>query len=168
MTEPIETNSPDTTGPETAMPTAPKRNPFSGLLTIVVVFALGGFVLMRSGILGGVAETPDFMPVSTDLSVVDLKSARPVVVVVTADWCPPCQNLKRTSLADESVRALLTDRAQSVMLDATNTGSVSQTLGQLGVRLLPTTVVLRDGRPVARLEGYANPGAYLAWLESKL
>lgn len=169
MTQHTDDHAADTASTPTPAPKPkPGRGPLSGLFTLVVVFALGGFVLMRSGLVGGVAQTPEFMPVSTDLSAIDFTSPTPVVVVVTADWCPPCQTLKRTTLTDESVRAFLTERAQTVMLDATDTNRVADTLGQLGVRLLPTTVVLHDGKPVAKLEGFAKPDAYLAWLQGKL
>ncbi|MCW5756370.1 MAG: thioredoxin fold domain-containing protein [Phycisphaeraceae bacterium] len=148
-----------------SQPMASKRKPVVGLLVMVVVFVLVGIMLARGG---SVAQTPEFMPTLTDLSSVNLTGGQPVVVVVTADWCPPCQTLKRTTLADDAVRALLSERTQAVMLDATDSGKANDALGQLDIRVLPTTVVIREGRPVARLEGYAKPDAYLAWLQGKL
>ena len=151
---------------------AARRPPVTGLAAIVIVFVLGGFLLARmGGSGGGTASTPQYMPVTTDIGSVSFdagKAGTPVVAVVTADWCPPCQELKRTTLTNQRVRALLVNNAQPVMIDGTDTAKASDTLQRLGVRVFPSTVVLRDGKPVAMLEGFANPDKYLAWLESHL
>jgi len=138
----------------------------NGVLLAAAV-GLVALAVMR-GVFAGVADAPPYLPVATDLNAMDLSSDRPVVAVVTADWCPPCQHLKRTSLADAQVERLLTDRAQSVMLDATDTNRVQRTLGMLGVRAFPSTVIIRGGEPVAMLEGYAGPEKFHAWLSSHL
>ncbi len=132
--------------------TPPKR-PVAGIFATVAIFALAGLLLFRMVLGGSVAPTPEFMPTTTNLASLQLSEDKPVVAIVTADWCPPCQALKKNALADERVVAFLSAEAQAVMIDGTDTGAASETLQQLGVRVFPSTVVMRDGQPVATLEG---------------
>lgn len=153
---------------DTTPPAAPVRRPVASVFITLVIFAASGLLLARMIMGGATAETPEFMPVTTSLSSVSFEAGTPVVAVVTADWCGPCQELKRTTLREDRVRAVLTDRSQPVMIDGTDTQVAMPTLEQLGVRAFPSTVILRDGKPVAMLEGYANADKYLAWLEEHL
>ncbi|MEQ8316689.1 MAG: thioredoxin family protein [Phycisphaerales bacterium] len=154
--------------PATMISTRPGRAIGSIIFTVAILIA-AGLLLARMGMGGGQAEAaPEFMPVTTDLSSVVLSGDQPVVAVVTADWCGPCQELKRTTLSDERVRSLLANRSQPVIIDGTDTKIAMPTLEQLGVRAFPSTVVLEDGKPVAMLEGYASADKYLAWLEQQL
>lgn len=69
----------------------------------------------------------------------------PVVVVVSAAWCGPCKSYKPAlaKIADE--------RALSVMeIDA---GNAKELLAELGVRAVPTTIVLKGGVEVLRKTG---------------
>lgn len=144
------------------------RRPVAQVIILVAIFAATAFLFLRFG--GDAAPAPDveFMPTTTDLASLEFSDAQPVVAVVTADWCGPCQELKRSTLSDDRVRALLEAKAQPVMIDGTDTSAAMSTLQQLGVRAFPSTVVLRDGRPVAMLEGYATADKYVAWLEANL
>lgn len=90
---------------------------------------------------------------------------RPVLAVVTADWCPPCQALKRGALADERVAAFISGNAIPVYVDA---DANAQEAAALGVSSIPASVVIRDGVIVARTGGAAGAGDYLAWLRGAL
>ena len=147
---------------------APRSRSLAGVLATLAILLVGGVLLVRVAGFGGAASTPEFMPVTTDLSSMSFEADTPVVAVITADWCGPCQQLKRTTLSDEGVRGFLVDHAQPVMIDGTDSNEAMPTLERLGIRVFPTTVVLRDGQPVARLEGFVGPEQYLAWLESQL
>lgn len=141
----------------------------AGLFFSFAILIAAGLLLARMVVSSGPpAPPPEFMPVMTDLSALTLEGDRPVVAVVTADWCGPCQELKRTTLSDERVVSLLADRSQPVMIDGTDTQVAMPTLQQLGVRAFPSTVVLENGKPVAMLEGYADADKYLQWLEAQL
>lgn len=144
------------------------RKSFGGVIAAIVIIAAAGLLMARMFIGGGTAQTPEFMPVTTDLASVSFEGDKPVVAVVTADWCPPCQELKRNALSDQRVQDLLASKAQPVMIDGTSTETAMPTLELLGVRAFPSTVVLRDGQPVAMLEGNASAEKYLAWLEGQL
>lgn len=151
----------------TQTPTKP-RKAITGLVATVAILVVGSLLVVRMGFGGGTAASPEFMPVTTNLASMTFDKGTPVVAVVTADWCGPCQNLKRTTLADERVRDLLSSRAQPVMIDGTSTEAAMPTLQKLGIRAFPSTVIVRDGQPVAMLEGYASADKYLAWLEQQL
>lgn len=144
------------------------RKPIAGIFATVAIFAVAGLLLARMGWGGGTAPTPEFMPVTTNLASIAFENDKPVVAVVTADWCGPCQHLKRDTLSDDRVRDLLASKSQPVMIDGTSTEAAMPTLQQLRVRAFPSTVIVRDGQPVAMLEGYADAEKYLAWLEEQL
>ena len=110
---------------------------------------------------------PEFMPTTTNLASMQFANDKPIVAIVTADWCPPCQALKKNALADERVVEFLLSETQAVMIDGTDTALASETLQQLGVRVFPSTVVVRNGEPVATLEGNMSADRYLAWLEGQ-
>ncbi|MEQ8843488.1 MAG: thioredoxin fold domain-containing protein [Phycisphaerales bacterium] len=154
----MESQSPEHTSPR----------PRAGVLVSIVIVVVAGLLLGRMVLGGGASSTPEYMTTTTDLASVALVPDRPTVVVVTADWCGPCQALKRGALSDERVEALLTSKAQTVMIDATDGSKASTTLERLRIRVFPTTVVLSDGRPVASIEGNMPADRYLAWLESQL
>ena len=140
-----------------------------GIAASAAIVIAAGVLLVRMLVGGGgVAPNPDSMPVTTDLSSVAFQTNKPIVAIVTADWCGPCQELKRSTLSDERVQRLLADQGQPVIIDGTDTSAAMPTLERLGVRAFPSTVVLRDGQPVAMLEGYASADKYLAWLEGQL
>ncbi|MEO1008047.1 MAG: thioredoxin family protein [Planctomycetota bacterium] len=156
--EPIESNA-----------TPPRGKSPLGVVFVVAAIAIGAAILFR-GFGGQAAPTPEYLPVTTDLASVDLSGDMPVVAVVTADWCGPCQKLKKDSLADEGVRTYLEGNARTVMIDGTDTNdpTVRASLEALQVTAFPSTIVLRDGKPAAMLRGYAGPEKYRGWLEANL
>jgi len=154
--------------PPSAQASSKPRKSAGSLVATIVIIAIAGLLLARMLVGSDTAQTPEFMPVTTDLASVAFEGDKPVVAVVTADWCSPCQELKRNALSDQRVQHLLASKAQPVMIDGTSTETAMPTLEKLGVRAFPSTVVLRDGRPVAKLEGNASADRYLAWLEAHL
>lgn len=90
---------------------------------------------------------------------------RPVLAVVTADWCPPCQALKRGALSDARVTAFITEHTIPVYVDADAHGVEA---GSLGVSSIPASVVIRDGVIVARTGGAVGAEEYLAWLKGAI
>lgn len=130
----------------------------------MVVSLVGVLVLVRMLGGGGVAPTPAVF--KDDLSIamagkLSDESGKPVLAFFTADWCGPCQVLKRTSLVDPRVEELIKKRMLAVYIN----GDQQRELVALArVRGYPATMVLIQGKEVARVEGVLRPDEYLNWL----
>ncbi|WP_288132782.1 thioredoxin [Microbulbifer sp.] len=72
---------------------------------------------------------------------------RPVVVDVWAEWCEPCKQLMPV------LEKLANEYAGQFLLAKLNADTEQALAGQLGVRSLPTVMVLKDGQPV---DGFAG------------
>lgn len=133
------------------------------LLAIAVLMAIVIFLAIRVG--GSTAETPEVFASTAGASLSSVietsrNEGRPVFALVTADWCPPCQQYKRTTLADESVQRMLRDRAIPFYIDADTQQGDLRTLSSLGldVRGIPTTVIISGGNIVANPTGVQSKG----------
>jgi protein disulfide-isomerase len=89
------------------------------------------------------------------------ETGKPVLAFFTADWCGPCQVLKRTSLVDPRVEALIDERMIAVYIDG---DAERELVARARVRGYPATMVLIQGKEVARVEGVLGPDEYLNWL----
>ncbi len=89
-------------------------------------------------------------------------SGRPVFALVTADWCPPCQQLKRTTLTDPGVTQWLRENTHPVYIDVSTRSTPEAE--RLEARFLPTMVLLRDGQVVSRTTGAMGTKDMLAFL----
>lgn len=72
---------------------------------------------------------------------------RPVVVDFWADWCEPCKQLMPV------LEKLAKEYDGQFLLAKVNADTEQMLAGQLGVRSLPTVMVLKDGQPV---DGFAG------------
>ncbi|MCC5785173.1 MAG: thioredoxin family protein [Phycisphaerales bacterium] len=133
------------------------------LLAIVVLFTLVIFITVRIG--GSTAATPEvFAEAASETLAAAIERSRtegrPVFALVTADWCPPCQTYKRTTLADESVQQMLRERSIPFYIDADTQQDDLRTLSSLGldVRGIPATVIIADGKIVAHPSGVQSKG----------
>ncbi|RMH09856.1 MAG: DUF255 domain-containing protein, partial [Planctomycetota bacterium] len=91
-----------------------------GLIVLGLVF--WSLVLPR---LGGVAPKPGIFERELTLSAAldeSERTGRPVLAVVTADWCGACQALKRGALSDPEVEALVKASFVPVYIDADRAG----------------------------------------------
>lgn len=140
-----------------------RMKPIAGV--IAVVGALAAFSFFRGG---GVAPKPEVFASSTDLATA-LKasgaSGKPVLALVTADWCGPCQSLKRGALVDAKVAALIKEKTEPVYIDATG---ANKDAAQLNVTGVPALVLLQADkagqRELSRLVGNQSSADILEWL----
>src|SRR5690606_15095484 len=113
------------------------------LLLVVVILAL--LPLIRGG---GVAPTPGMFDAGLSLAEAEALAAedgRVTLVFATADWCGPCQSLKRGALVDGEVEWWARANAAPTLLDLTAPGPEAKAAAQrLGVGPIPAVILLRD------------------------
>lgn len=90
-------------------------------------------------------------------------SGKPIFVLYTADWCPPCRELKRNVLSDPHIDAFLRQNYVRVKMDLTNRrGPDARTASEFGITGIPT-VILYDRRGV-EIDRVTGGGALTQWL----
>ncbi len=88
---------------------------------------------------------------------------RPMLLDFTADWCPACQELRRSTWSDRSVAAAITlGHVVPVRVDVDAHPDVGR---QYAAEYLPLLVLTdANGREVRRSEGYLTPAEFRSWL----
>ncbi|MEM9372011.1 MAG: thioredoxin family protein [Planctomycetota bacterium] len=136
------------------------------LFLVVVVLALAVVLVLRAG--GGTAATPGVFDDAYDLDramVLSAETGKPFVAVAPADWCPPCQTLKRGALSEPEVVAYLREHTIPVYIEE-STGI--EQIRALGVLRYPTTVVLDADSVFGVIEGGKSPGQYLELIRTAI
>ncbi len=90
------------------------------------------------------------------------KSTVPVVVDVWAPWCGPC-----LAMAPEYEKAAQATepRARFLKLNSDNEQAIS---ARLGIRGIPTMLVYRDGKEIARTSGSRSARDIMSWVEAAI
>jgi thioredoxin 2 len=86
----------------------------------------------------------------------------PVVVDLWAPWCGPCR------MISPALEQLATDLAGQIKLVKVNVDDSPKLQQRFGIQAIPTLMVLRDGKVVARQAGAAPPAALRAWVEEAI
>ncbi len=79
-----------------------------------------------------------------------------------AEWCPPCK------LMDPVVRELekeLAGRAEFVKINVDEQGDLAQ---KYGIMSIPSYVIEKDGKEVARTAGARSKEEFRQWVEEQL
>ncbi len=139
------------------------------IVPFLLVVAAAIFVLPTViNLVKGPADTPGvFADGYTLIQATELskETGKPMLVLATADWCPPCQTLKRTTLVDPTVVEWITDNTIPVYLED---GENSDEIGSLGVGVYPTTMLIADGKVLVALQGAVKANPFVNQLRSAM
>ena len=87
---------------------------------------------------------------------------KPLVVVMSATWCPPCQAMKKEVWTDSSVESWIAANAKAIYVDVDQQGAAAQACNVSGI---PAIIVFKGGREVSRQVGYMDAGQLIGWLD---
>ena len=136
---------------------------------ILIFLAAAVFVMPTAlNLIKGPAKTPGVFDDQYTLYQATARSedtGKPMLVLATADWCPPCQKLKRTTLMDPVVVDWIKEHTIPVYLED---GENPDEIGSLGVRSYPTTMLIQDGQVLASLSGAVGSGQFMKVLGAQL
>lgn len=90
-----------------------------------------------------------------------IKGDLPLLVDVWAQWCGPCKSFAPT-FAQAATQ--LAGKCRLAKLDSEANQQLS---GQLGIRSIPSLILFKNGREVARQSGALPLTQLLAWLRSQ-
>lgn len=136
--------------------------------TLIIVLLLALALPNIISLIRGPAPTPDLFAQGYTLvqaKQMSSETGKPVLVLATADWCAPCQSLKRGALSDPKVVELIRSNTIPVYLED---GQNKQEIGSLGVGSYPTTLILENGQVTAMLEGASGADSYAAAISREL
>jgi len=133
----------------------------------ILFLALLAFIVAPKvmNIISGPAPTPGIFEDQYTIEQATLQSettGKPMLVLVTADWCPPCQALKKGALSNEKVTNWVKDNMVPVYLED---GANSEQIRMLPVRSFPTTFVIKDGEILGQFSGNASASSFLGKIQ---
>lgn len=139
-----------------------KKSVFPVLLIIVLLaMSLPSII----SLIRGPAPMPDVFSDGYTLAQareVSAETGKPIFALATADWCGPCQSLKRGALQDPEVIAMISEYSVPVYLED---GENRDEIKRLGLRGYPTSFIIEGDQVVAALPGGDN---YKQFLQQEL
>ncbi len=142
--------------------------PFGWVLAVLLVMGVwAGAYALRGGGTGEVmAGWADGMPAGQAMAE---DAGKPMVVLFTAGWCPPCQQLKKNVLTKPEVGDALQAGFVSVQIDLTDQSSSNPNVAvaqQYGVSGIPTVIAMTpDGERIEAYRGRHDVASFTAWLD---
>ena len=90
------------------------------------------------------------------------RASLPVLVDFWAPWCGPCRMM--APVLDRAAA----QRATGLRVAKVNTDEQPQLAGRFGIRSIPTLILFRDGRELARQSGALDGSSLARWLDHAL
>jgi thioredoxin 2 len=90
------------------------------------------------------------------------RSSLPVLVDFWAPWCGPCRMM--APVLDNVAR----QRATRLQVGKVNTDEQPEVAGRFNIRSIPTLILFRGGREIARQSGACSGAALEHWLDTAL
>ncbi len=92
------------------------------------------------------------------------RTGRPVIAYVTSNHCPHCTRMERDTLSNRDVQGAILSGFVPLYINADVDAA---TAGRLGVRGVPSTVIISPERRIlAKGDGYVEPKRFLTWLRA--
>lgn len=140
------------------------------LFAVLIVIAISSLALLTRSC--GHPPVPPFFDRSVTLEEAgarSMRSGRPVLALVSADWCAPCAELKRGALADPRIAAWITQNTEPVYIDMTRVNGRDAAgqaiIEQLRVNAYPSIVITSQGKYIAGVEGAIPADDLLKWFQ---
>jgi thiol-disulfide isomerase/thioredoxin len=103
------------------------------------------------------AEPPAERPTFTeDYDLAMAEKGRKVILVFGADWCPHC------SVLEEHLKGM---NLEGYLVCSVDVDSRKDLASEYRIKVLPTSVVLLEGKEVSRTKGFSK-ASYDRWVES--
>ena len=90
------------------------------------------------------------------------KSSVPVLVDLWAPWCGPCR------MVSPALEQIATERAGRIKLVKVNVDESPRLQQRFGIQSIPTLMLLRDGKLIARQVGAAPVETLRGWIDQSL
>jgi thioredoxin len=107
-----------------------------------------------------VGKLPEISDETFEAEVV--QADKPVLVDFWAPWCAPCR------MVSSVLEQVAEERGDALKIVKLNIDEHQENAAKLGIMLLPTLLLYKDGKPIDKMQGSMPPRAIAAMLDAHL